>query len=265
LKAGQGSPVISAQYLYYRTKLDDDHNPDEDGTSIEAALRVLKDHGCCLSYQLPYMLRHDIPQGYTVRGHKAQQTETALRDAAKKFRIKSFRLIRPVVESVKAELAAGRAVGVGLAIYELAWYNSLTKSKGEISLPILDTSGPQVQILDTYIGGHAVALVGYRDNVHENEKSHRPGGGYFVFRNSWGDEWAPKSDFKRGYGVLPYEYLSRFCLEAAVIDDLEPAKTGSSREGGKKGDAGSTVEARGAGKHVKSRAGKRSNSPKRKT
>jgi hypothetical protein len=82
--------------------------------------------------------------------------------------------------------------------------------------------GPQsTTILDTYLGGHAITLVGYRDNSKEPEDSHRPGGGYFIFRNSWGQDWAPQGP-ARGYGYLPYDYVRRFCQEAAVIDDLEP-------------------------------------------
>jgi hypothetical protein len=46
--------------------------------------------------------------------------------------------------------------------------------------------------------GHSVALVGYRrDNAF-------PGGGYFVFRNSWG----PWGD--HGYGYMPFSYVLTF-------------------------------------------------------
>jgi hypothetical protein len=55
---------LSPQHLYYRTKLQDGGDRDEEGTSIDAALLVLKKFGCCLDEHLDYQPRHDIPQQY---------------------------------------------------------------------------------------------------------------------------------------------------------------------------------------------------------
>jgi hypothetical protein len=44
--------------------------------------------------------------------------------------------------------------------------------------------------------GHSVALVGYRKH------SDFPGGGYLVFRNSWGSAWGDA-----GYGYMPFQYV----------------------------------------------------------
>lgn len=211
---------LSAQYLHYLTKLHDGLSPDEDGTSIEAALEVMKTYGSCLETDLEYQPRHDIRQIYTVRGHKPEHTEAKLMTLAKVNRIAAYRLIGHSVPEIKAELVQKRPVGIGVAVYELAWYNSMARARGEIALPPMDKSGPQAKILDTYLGGHAISLVGYCDNTMEpNPESHRPGGGYFIFRNSWGEDWGV-NDHGRGYGCLPYEYVERFCLEAAVIEDL---------------------------------------------
>jgi len=214
------SPVqISPQYLYYRTRAEDGFDPDEDGTSLDAALRVLKKHGCCLETHLQYVDRHDLRHAYRVRGHRPAREESHLKLLARKYRIVDYRAVDHTVEAVKAELALGNPVGVGLAVYQLAWYNALARSRGEITLPPMDTSGVTPTILDTYLGGHAVTIVGYRDNeVEDDEESYRPGGGYFVFRNSWGEDWARGNDFAPGYGYLPYEYLWRFCLEAVVME-----------------------------------------------
>jgi C1A family cysteine protease len=76
-----------------------------------------------------------------------------------------------------------------------------------------------------------VVLVGYRDNsVEDDEGANRPGAGYFIFRNSWSENWAKKNDFARGYGFLPFEYLERFCLEAAVMDTLAAGNTPSAQK-----------------------------------
>jgi hypothetical protein len=239
IRAATTPAALSPQYLYYRAKCDDSvADIDEDGTSIEVALHVLQKHGCCLDRSLEYVPRHDIPQNYRVKGHKTRCPEADLRDLARQHRISGHRAVAAGVEALKAELCLGRPVGVGLAVYQLAWYNSLGRMWGEIALPLMDTTGPHAKILDNYIGGHAVTLIGYRDNTEEEEDSHRPGGGYFIFRNSWGEDWAPRNDFGRGYGCLPYDYLRRFCLEAQVIDDLarprpKAASTGKSAATGK--------------------------------
>lgn len=211
---------LSPQYLYYRTRADDNFPVDQDGTSFAAALLVLRKEGCCLEQALNYKPRHDLRQAYSVRGHNPARAETELRSLAKFHRITRHRVVPRTAAAVKAELAGGRPVGVGLAVYQLAWYNALARSRGEIAMPLVDPTGPQPRILDTYLGGHAVILVGYRDNSILEEESHRPGGGYFLFRNSWGEDWATGNDYAPGYGYLPYAYLERFCLEAAVIDEL---------------------------------------------
>jgi Papain family cysteine protease len=66
-----------------------------------------------------------------------------------------------------------------------------------------DVDGVQVMSVPAVSGkgtavtdGHSVPLVGYRKD------SAFGGGGYFVFRNSWGDTW-----WDKGYGYMPFEYV----------------------------------------------------------
>jgi Papain family cysteine protease len=47
--------------------------------------------------------------------------------------------------------------------------------------------------------GHSVPLVGYRKDTAF------PGGGYFVFRNSWGAGWGDN-----GYGYMPFDYVLKY-------------------------------------------------------
>lgn len=215
---------LSHQYLYYRTKSTDQSPINEEGSSLGAAMRVLKTDGCCLEKDLKYEPHHDLRQMYRIKGHRPEASEQRLIKNAEKYKIGSFREIESnpgLVDSIKRELCSNRPVGVGTAVFELAWYNTLALRNGEIALPITDQSIQPPAILDNPLGGHAIVLVGYRDNSRiPNAQSHRPGGGYFIFRNSWGKRWAWQSADHPGYGRIPYEYLMRFCLEAVVIDDL---------------------------------------------
>jgi C1A family cysteine protease len=53
--------------------------------------------------------------------------------------------------------------------------------------------------------GHSVALVGYK------ESTHFPGGGYFIFRNSYGEGFGAK-----GYGFMSYEYAKKYVNDAVA-------------------------------------------------
>lgn len=56
------------------------------------------------------------------------------------------------------------------------------------------------------LGRHGTLLVGYRDDPSY------AGGGYFIVRNSWGDQWG-----ERGYGRVSYAYVECFCNESGTI------------------------------------------------
>jgi hypothetical protein len=58
---------------------------------------------------------------------------------------------------------------------------------------------------------HSVALVGY------GEGKEFPGGGYFIFRNSWGPEWGDE-----GYGYMPFDYVLKYANDLVVY--LDPAE-----------------------------------------
>jgi C1A family cysteine protease len=41
-----------------------------------------------------------------------------------------------------------------------------------------------------------------------------PGGGVFLFRNSWGKTWAAQSRHQAGNGTLFFEYVRQHAVEA---------------------------------------------------
>jgi hypothetical protein len=55
--------------------------------------------------------------------------------------------------------------------------------------------------------GHAVVLVGY------GRGPNYPGGGYFIFRNSWGEAWGDQ-----GYGYMPFDYILKYANDLCVME-----------------------------------------------
>jgi C1A family cysteine protease len=76
------------------------------------------------------------------------------------------------------------------------------KNSGRIPFPL---SG------ETIVGGHAVAAVGYDDNmiIKNLNPSAQETKGALLIRNSWGPGWG-----EDGYGWLPYDYV----LNSLAVD-----------------------------------------------
>ena len=99
--------------------------------------------------------------------------------------------------AIKTEIASGHPVAVGMR-----WPKHLAFFAGSFLL--------QVPTRTDVFDGHCVALVGYED------RADLPGGGAFLFRNSWGEKWADG-----GYARMPYGLLS-FCINDAVSVRINP-------------------------------------------
>lgn len=74
--------------------------------------------------------------------------------------------------------------------------NFKTRVIGGVDLMEVPTANNKWDVVED---GHAVALVGYRRD------SQFSGNGYFIFRNSWGENWGD-----HGYGYMPFEYVLRY-------------------------------------------------------
>lgn len=72
---------------------------------------------------------------------------------------------------------------------------------------------------DVVFDGHAVALVGY------GKGQNFPGGGYFIFRNSWGTTFGDQ-----GYGYMPFDYVQKYANDLCIFDSVfaaPPAGSGA--------------------------------------
>jgi C1A family cysteine protease len=64
-------------------------------------------------------------------------------------------------------------------------------------------------------GGHAIAVVGYYSNPTMNTI----GGGFLIFKNSWGTEWGDG-----GYGYLPFSYCKKYNCYFIRTEGIDLAK-----------------------------------------
>lgn len=176
---------LSEQYLYYWCKEKDDF-PGQSGTSIKVAFECSRDIGNCEEHTWPYYL-DDIP------GNEGQgpPPDDALIES-KKYRIPWFNVIScKDIEGICAILSRGIPISFGVPTFS-SWDNNSTYKYGRIFMPLPG---------DEKRGGHAMLLVGYQlDNNY-------PGGGSFIFRNSWGESWGYACQHGSGYGTIPFQYI----------------------------------------------------------
>ncbi len=159
------------------------------------AAKGLNDLGICGAELLPY-------------GKKAnpavKPSPAALADAralSKRWRVMWIKrwdvqrpLTTPQLTTIKRALAGGHPVACGLR-----WPKTL-KGADIVNVP------PPSAVFD----GHSIVFAGYEDDPK------RPGGGFFIVRNSWGDGWGEK-----GYGTMSYGYAEKYANDALWLK-LEP-------------------------------------------
>lgn len=210
--------AFSEQYLYFRAKEQDSINGE--GTTLECGLTALRQHGVCYEHMLPYRDFHDWSHRLLFQGER--HNLDFLDCSAKQTRvIQYFHLPKhDLVESIKACLRRRLPVAVGVAVFRDAWNNDFSIWRGEIQLPLVrvEDDGERT-LLDVCEGGHAITIMGYEDD--ENERTTRPGGGAFIFKNSWGTDWAMNNSHGRGYGLIPYSYIEEYCIEACTVSCVE--------------------------------------------
>ena len=98
---------------------------------------------------------------------------------------------------MKTALANGTPVIIGFDVYdsfEGAWGDIPHGQAGSGMMPYPNTSTEEL------LGGHAVCIVGYDDNLN---------GGRFIVRNSWGTSWGDN-----GYFYMPYQVIQNTSMSS---------------------------------------------------
>lgn len=165
--------------------------PDEDadaGFTLTEVVNALRTYG------IP--LQSELPNDHTV-GMRGIPTPppNVIKEASEHQRVFVHQIpgrdAATRVNNLVHALNAGMPVAVGLA-----WPNYRSLRTGYLSgqKPMENAR-------------HAVTLVGYQSKTGRIEDA------YFVFKNSWGENWG-----QNGYGTVTYAYLSSYISDAVILE-----------------------------------------------
>ncbi len=206
---------LSEQFLYWAIK-DHSNDPDKshDGTWLEYARDMLRTDGICSEDRWPYV--------GSVVSPVSGQTDTDPSDDAKNDA--GTRELSAACHQRKPSGAAqlvcqllhqnNRPVAICLPVFKdqalgptgpHGWGTLVAWNYGRILNP------PPTAVC---VGGHCVCITGYVGDSSE------PLGGYFIFRNSWSQNWARNAPSQgnsyspeQGYGEISATYVDKYCWE----------------------------------------------------
>ncbi len=175
---------LSPRFVYNECKKLDGY-PDEEGTEIRIAMKVLKNLGVCREELWKY-------EPHDANGPDAPAGK--IKSDALKNRVKSYARILDIDELRMALAQKGPCV-IGISCF-----SGIKKTRtGLVPMP---KKG------ERSLGGHAICPVGYDDALK-----------LVKFKNSWSDKWGAK-----GYGYLPYAYINKYMLDAWSSVDIIDAQ-----------------------------------------
>lgn len=163
---------VSRLFIYYEERVLEGSVYYDAGAYIRDGIKVCYQKGAPLESIWPYNL-----------SKWSSKPSTAAYSDALKRKVTGYQRCTNFA-AVKNALAAGNPVTVGFTVYESFEYD-VNNNTGMMPYP--NTRTEQV------LGGHAVCIVGYDDNL---------AGGRFICRNSWGTSWGD-----HGYFYMPYQVI----------------------------------------------------------
>jgi C1A family cysteine protease len=169
--------IVSRLFIYYQERVLEGTTYYDAGAYIRDGIKACNQYGAPLETIWPY-----LSNKVTTRPSTAAYT-----DAAKR-KVGSYQRITTQAAGIKASLNSGYPVVVGFTVYASFETGTWWQPSGTGFMPY-----PNVNT-ESVLGGHAVAIVGYNDNLN---------GGSFICRNSWGTGWG-----QSGYFYMPYTVIN---------------------------------------------------------
>lgn len=193
-------------YNYYKLRKEDEFNPSrlfiyycerelmgtvsyDSGASLRDGMKVLNKIGTSGEKSWPY----DIEK-FTIKPPRQSYKNAQL------HKVLEYMSVNETVNSFKDTLNKGFPIIIGFSVPE----SFLSKETAFTGFMLPYSS-------DKIIGGHAVLIYGYDDNLEYKDKK-----GYFRIRNSWGEEWGSNGDF-----YMPYENVEKLCADCWAITKIK--------------------------------------------
>lgn len=199
------SDDLSEQFLFWACKALEPKAAtpplrDGRGTLPRYGVEALKTYGVCLEAEWPYKqarLEDDVDNG--------RPGEAVLRAAAPRRITSGGALPGNAIDhnAICQALSEGLPVLMGVRVYPCWYAGGQGLTAGRVRAPL---DG------ETMRGGHAICAVGYQ------EDKTAPGGGYIIFRNSYGPDFGAENPDGSGYGHIPYDVVDKENMFAWVID-----------------------------------------------
>ena len=181
------SPDFSEEYLNYASNKAIGQYAD--GGFFDALDLGYQNYGIVTEAQAPYHSSYNPP---FVASNSLLQTGEAI---SPRFNVNFIKpwdvttgLLASQVQAIETQLKAGRPVAVGVR-----WPNNFQTEKIH-GIQLMKTP-PANGVFD----GHSIDLVGYKAS------NAFPGGGYFIFRNSYGTGFGAD-----GYGFMSFDYAKKY-------------------------------------------------------
>lgn len=210
---------LSEQFLYWATKQRDPNRSNE-GTFLRFGAEALEHEGICEMNDWPYSGNLNL-SNITHEAPGVDPSPTAFSNAGKWRYAARTRTASNVGSTGNAQTVLSllhqfqRPVAITLPVF----YDPVTGQGNNWQTPtafsygIVSNNPPGALPLK----GHAVCVIGFVQDWTE------PTGGYFIFRNSWGSDWATHAPSTYsyspavGYGQVPATYVDRQVWEICQL------------------------------------------------
>jgi hypothetical protein len=208
---------LSPQFVYWHMRTGKWPPPlppgwEDGATKLSHARQVLATYGFCSWQACPS--DSSLPPGESLEGPEPSAAATAEGTAHRvPDGVYQPEQVPGIARQVYDQLAQRRPVAIAIPVYSQADGSALTNwSVGMSSGEVVDPYKDKFQVFNS---GHAVCVVGFQPDPLE------PGGGWFIFRNSIGLNWASGLWYGddapripgRGYGAISATYVEGYCWE----------------------------------------------------
>jgi C1A family cysteine protease len=185
--------TASAAFVYLCNLIAGGDLGQDVGSTIHQTFITLNQKGACLNTQEPYS-----DTSYSVAPSDKQYKE------ALAYKGGAYHYL-PALQEIKASIASGYSVGIGIDVYESFEENGLAKT-GFMPLP---------KTTERLLGRHAQHAMDYDDEIKFSDGS---AGGVFI-QNSWGSDWGISATGRtdRGCYWMPYAYFDEHVSDAWMM------------------------------------------------